>query len=134
MQLGETVMSWQGKLAKAKAEMATRNVDPWRLPLERVCGKIDYDGIERVTTQMLLDILEVPQRSRRAGTYRHLSKLERFPFRRTISRIREVCSAFRSRDLIKTRGDRLAEAPDGERGILQSICGHFAQERLEFGE
>src|ERR1019366_432341 len=60
--------------------------------------------------------------------------LERFPFRRTISRIREVCSAFRSRDLIKTRGDRLAEAPDGERGILQSICGHFAQERLEFGE
>src|SRR5665811_429565 len=60
--------------------------------------------------------------------------LERFPFRRTISRIREVCSAFRSRDLIKTRGDRLAEAPDGERGILQSICGHFAQECLEFGE
>src|SRR5450756_2077584 len=60
--------------------------------------------------------------------------LERFPFRRTISRIREVCSAFRSRDLIKTRGDRLAEAPDGERGILQSICGNFAQERLEFGE
>jgi hypothetical protein len=61
-------------------------------------------------------------------------RLERFPFRRTISRIREVCSAFRSRDLIKTRGDGLAEAPDGERGILQSICGHFAQERLEFGE
>jgi retron-type reverse transcriptase len=61
-------------------------------------------------------------------------KLERFPFRRTISRICEVCSAFRSRDLIKTRGDRLAEAPDGERGILQSICGNFAQERLEFGE
>ena len=63
-----------------------------------------------------------------------LAGLERFPFRRTISRICEVCSAFRSRDLIKTRGDRLAEAPDGERGILQSICGHFAQERLEFGE
>jgi hypothetical protein len=60
--------------------------------------------------------------------------LERFPFRRTISRICEVCSAFRSRDLIKTRGARLAEAPDGERGILQSICGNFAQERLEFGE
>src|SRR5450759_3816234 len=61
-------------------------------------------------------------------------QLERFPFRRTISGIREVCSAFRSRDLIKTRGDGLAEAPDGERGILQSICGNFAQERLEFGE
>ncbi len=68
-------MSWLGKLENAKAEQATRNVDPWRLPLERAHGKIDYDGVERVTTQLLLDILEVPQRSRRAGTYRHLSKL-----------------------------------------------------------
>jgi hypothetical protein len=68
-------MSWLGKLEKAKAEIAKPNVDPWRLPLERVRGKIDYDEIERVTTQMLLDVLEVPQRRRRAGTYRHLSKL-----------------------------------------------------------
>jgi hypothetical protein len=68
-------MSWLGKLQEAKATMAVQKVDPWRLPLERVRGKIDYDGIERVTTQMLLDVLEVPQRSRRAGTYRHLSKL-----------------------------------------------------------
>ena len=68
-------MSWSGKLEQAKVEMAARNGDPWRLPLERVRGKIDYDGIERVTTQMLLDVLEVPQRKRRAGTYRHLSKL-----------------------------------------------------------
>jgi hypothetical protein len=75
MQLGETVMSWLGKLEKAKVEMAARNVDPWRFPLERVRGKIDYDGIERVTTQMLLDVLEVPQCRRRAGTYRKLSKL-----------------------------------------------------------
>jgi hypothetical protein len=68
-------VSWLDKLEKAKAEMASRSGDPWRLPLERVRGKIDYDGIERVTTQMLLDVLEVPQRSRRTGTYRHLSKL-----------------------------------------------------------
>ena len=47
--------------------------------------------------------------------------LERFPFKWTISGIREVCSAFSSRDLIETRGDGLAEAPDGERGILQSM-------------
>ena len=73
-QMGKT-MSWSGKLEQAKAEMAARNGDPWRLPLERVRGKIDFDGIERVTTQMLLDVLEVPQRSRRAGTYRKLSKL-----------------------------------------------------------
>src|ERR1019366_6723847 len=68
-------MSWISKLQEAKAEIAKPNVDPWRLPLERVRGKIDFDGIERVTTQMLLDVLEVPQRKRRAGTYRHLSKL-----------------------------------------------------------
>src|SRR5664280_3330060 len=68
-------MSWLSKLEKAKAEIAVQNVDPWLLPLGRVRGKIDFDGIERVTTQMLLDVLEVPQRKRRAGTYRHLSKL-----------------------------------------------------------
>jgi hypothetical protein len=68
-------IAWLKKLHDAQAGMAARNIDPWLLPLGRVRGKIDYDGIERVTTQMLLDVLEVPQRSRRAGTYRHLSKL-----------------------------------------------------------
>lgn len=74
-QTEETEMSWLSKLEKAKAEMAATKVDPWRYPLERVRGKIDYDGIERVTTQMLLDVLEVPQCRRRAGTYRKLSRL-----------------------------------------------------------
>jgi hypothetical protein len=68
-------MSWLGKLEKAKAKIAARNVDPWRLPLERIRGKIDYDGLERVSSQTLLDILEVPQRSRTAGTYRRLAKI-----------------------------------------------------------
>ena len=68
-------MSWLDKLEKAKAAMAERNVDPWRLPLERVRGKIDYDGLERVSSQTLLDVLDVPQRRRRASTYRHLAKI-----------------------------------------------------------
>jgi hypothetical protein len=68
-------MSWLGKLENAKAEMAARNVDPWRLPLERVRGKIGDDGIERITTQMLFDMLGVPQRSRGAGACRRLAKL-----------------------------------------------------------
>jgi hypothetical protein len=46
----------------------------------------------------------------------------------------EVCSAFSPRDLIETRGDGLAEAPNGECGVLESIGGNFAQERLECGE
>jgi hypothetical protein len=68
-------MSWLGKLEKAQAQIAAQNADPWRSPLERLRGKIDYDGIERVTTQMLLDVLEVPQRSRRAPVYRRVARL-----------------------------------------------------------
>ena len=68
-------MSWLGKIKAAEAELTARNADPWRLPLERVHGKIDFDGLERVSSQTILDMLEVPQRNRRAGTYRHLAKL-----------------------------------------------------------
>jgi len=48
--------------------------DPWLAPLQRVRGKVEFDA-ERVSTQTLLDLLEVPQRSRTAGTYRRLAKL-----------------------------------------------------------
>jgi hypothetical protein len=60
---------------QARAERAARDADPWRLPLERAHGKIGDDGIERITTQLLFDILEVPQRSRGAGACRRLAKL-----------------------------------------------------------
>ena len=68
-------MSWLGKLEQARAEMAAQDADPWRLRLERLHGKIGDDGIERVTTQTLFDILEIPQRSRGAGACRRLAKL-----------------------------------------------------------
>jgi hypothetical protein len=49
---------------------------PWRLTLERVRGKVDFfDGLERVSSQTLLDLLEVPQRNRTAGTFRRLAKV-----------------------------------------------------------
>jgi hypothetical protein len=51
-------------------------VDPWRHTLERVRGKADFfDGLERISSQTLLDLLEVPQPNRTAGTYRRLSAL-----------------------------------------------------------
>jgi hypothetical protein len=57
---------------------AAESADPWRLTLERVRGKVDfYDGLERISSQTLLDLLEVPQRQRTAGTYRQLSKIMR---------------------------------------------------------
>ena len=68
-------MSWLEKLHEAQAELAARNAEPWRLPLERLHGKIGDDGIERINTQLLFDILEAPQRSRGAGACRRLAKL-----------------------------------------------------------
>ena len=68
----EVKLSWLEKLKKARAEGAART-DPWKLRLERMRGKIDCDGLERVTTQTLLDVLEVPQRSRTAGACRRLA-------------------------------------------------------------
>ncbi len=60
---------------EAAKAAAAESADPWRLPLERVRGTIGDDGIERITTQLLFDILEVPQRSRQAGACRRLAKL-----------------------------------------------------------
>jgi hypothetical protein len=54
---------------------AAKTADPWRFRLERVRGKIGFsDQLERISSQTLLDMLEVPQRQRTAGTYRRLSK------------------------------------------------------------
>jgi hypothetical protein len=49
--------------------------DPWLAPLHRVRGKVEFDGLERVSSQSLLDMLDVPQRGRTAGTYHRLAKL-----------------------------------------------------------
>jgi hypothetical protein len=67
-------MSILGKLRAASLAVECP-ADPWLAPLHRVRGKIEFDGLERVSTQTLLDFLEVPQRSRTAGTYRRLAKL-----------------------------------------------------------
>jgi hypothetical protein len=69
-------MSWVGKM-KAHAEMAVRDADPWRLRLERLRGKVGDDGVERIATQAVFDLLEIPQRNRRAGACRRLAKLMR---------------------------------------------------------
>jgi hypothetical protein len=67
-------MSLLGKLKAARAVLEAPT-DPWLAPLHRVRGKVEFDDYERVSSQTLLDMLEVPQRSRTAGTYRRLAKL-----------------------------------------------------------
>jgi hypothetical protein len=55
---------------------AAESADPWQLTLARVRGKVDFcDGLERISSQTLLDLLEVPQRNRTAGTFQRLSKI-----------------------------------------------------------
>jgi hypothetical protein len=49
--------------------------DPWLALLQRVRGKVEFDGLERVSSQAILDMLEEPQRSRTAGVYRRLARL-----------------------------------------------------------
>jgi hypothetical protein len=68
-------MPFLAKLKAAQANHEAQTSDPWRLPLERVRGTIGFDGLERISTQTLLDVLEVPQRQRTAGAFRHLAKL-----------------------------------------------------------
>jgi hypothetical protein len=47
---------------EAAKAAAAESADPWRLALARVRGKVDfYDQLERVSSQTLLDLLEVPQ-------------------------------------------------------------------------
>jgi hypothetical protein len=69
-------MSFLEKLEVAKTQaLAQATDDPWIAPLQRVRGRVEFDGLERVSTQTLLDMLEVPQHSRTAGTYRRLAKM-----------------------------------------------------------
>src|SRR5215472_12574766 len=70
-------LSFRARLQEEAAKaVAAEAADPWRLTLARVRGKIDFsDRLERVSSQTLLDLLEVPQRNRTAGTYRRLAKV-----------------------------------------------------------
>jgi len=68
-------MHFLGRLRELQQQVFAENTDPWLLPLGRVRGQLDFDGVERVTSQKILDLLEIPQRSRRAHVYRRIAKL-----------------------------------------------------------
>jgi hypothetical protein len=105
-------LSFREKMREEAAKSAAaESADPWRLRLERVRGKLDfYDRLERIGSQTLLDLLEVPQRNRTAGTYRRLA--------RAMAEL--VWSAVRVRDL--TRG-----------GYLEQVRGWCRQPRMQAG-
>jgi hypothetical protein len=70
----EIGMALLQKLRTAAIE-AEQAQDPWLAPLQRVRGKVEFDGSERVSSQTVLDVIGVPQRNRTAGTCRRVAKL-----------------------------------------------------------
>jgi hypothetical protein len=70
-------LTFRERLREEEAKAAAlKAADPWRLTLERVRGKFDFfDRLERISSQRVLDLLEVPQRQRTAGTYRRVCKI-----------------------------------------------------------
>src|SRR6185437_7773895 len=68
-------MSFIASLTLAREQSLKSAKDPWHLRLEGIRGKKWDDGLERISTNSILDFLEVPQRSRGAGACRRLSKL-----------------------------------------------------------
>jgi hypothetical protein len=64
-------------LLKAAKQQAQAPKDSWQLRLERVRGKVGDDGIERVSTQTLFDVLEIPQHGRSTGACRRLATVMR---------------------------------------------------------
>ena len=70
-------MSFIASLREAREQARKTAKDPWHLRLEGLRGKTWDDGIERISTQTVSDILEVPHNSHTAGACRRLSKLMR---------------------------------------------------------
>ena len=70
-------MSFIQLLSERRAKALVIAEDVWQLRLQRVRGLIGGDGIERVSTQALFDLLDVPQRGRAAGACRRLAKVMR---------------------------------------------------------
>jgi hypothetical protein len=69
------MVSFIEQLKQGREAVRARNADPWRLRLEGLRGKVGDDGVERISTQTVLDLLDVSQRSRGAGACRRLAKV-----------------------------------------------------------
>jgi hypothetical protein len=55
---------------RAEAVRSSTDADPWELTLRRVKGRVGPDGVERISTKDLFEILEVPLRARASKTVR----------------------------------------------------------------
>src|SRR6478735_3763866 len=79
MSTGERLnVSFRERLrASADALREVSETDPWEPTLRRLKGRVGQDGIERISTHDIFDILEVPMRHRPTQTIRLSSVMRR---------------------------------------------------------
>ena len=53
--------------AAERAREAEKAIDPWLPLLKEVRGSVDEYGVERITTQLLLELLDVPLHAKLSG-------------------------------------------------------------------
>ena len=70
-------MSFISTIRKAREEIQAQQSDPWFVRLSAVRGKIGDDGVERIATHTLFDLLELTQRGRTAAAGRRLAEIMR---------------------------------------------------------
>ncbi len=70
-------MSFISRLQQKRNQLRAQQADPWYVRLEGARGKLDDEGVERISTQTLFEILELPQRSRNAAAGRKVAKIMR---------------------------------------------------------
>jgi hypothetical protein len=74
----EFPLSWLERLdaeREAVIRERTHKIDKWQAPLERLRGEIGADGLERIPSQTVLDVLGVPAGRRGTSTTRRLVRL-----------------------------------------------------------
>jgi hypothetical protein len=99
------------ELLRASAE-AGRNAgveDPWEPALRRLKGRIGHDGIERVSTHDVFDVLEVPMRRRPSENVRLSRAMRRLGWTN-----------------IRARGLNPGSYRDRVRGYAREASGHPA--------
>jgi hypothetical protein len=70
-------MAFIDLLRAAAAAAQQQRAHPWLPRLQRLHGRVDYDGVERITTQAVFDELEVPQKARTPAACSTLARLMR---------------------------------------------------------
>ncbi len=102
------------EILRASAE-AGRNAgveDPWEARLRKLKGRIGHDGVERVSTHDVFELLEVPMRRRPSETIRLSRAMRRLGWSN-----------------IRARGLNPGSYRDRVRGYAREVSGHPATVR-----